>query len=275
MSRAVAMASTRHHGALSGIEPLARFGVFVRGVLYVLIGALALRLALGDPGAAPAPEGVIALVGRQAFGRALLVVAAVGLAGYALWGLARAVLDPFERGRKPMGVLQRLGYAVSGLGHAGLLFLTLRYLAGAGSTHSKGWIAFLLAQPAGAWLLGLVGVSWIIGAGLGQIVAGVRGTFKSELRLEHMHGSWRRIMPLLGRAGALARGLLFSIIGIFLVQTALRRNPGDAEGMEDAWLALLHEPYGRWILAVAALGIISFGLYSMLCARWMRVRLAL
>jgi len=258
--------------ALPWIEPPVRFGAFVRGVLYLLAGLFALRLAFDAGGAAMAPSGVIAVIGDQEFGRILLVLVATGLLGYATWGFVRAVFDPHGRGTKPLGLFQRAGYAVSALGHGGLLVLTLGILAGAGARSSGGWIGSLLAHPLGPWLLGLVGVCWVVGAGVLQIVAGVRGSMERDLRTERMNRTTRSFVLSLGRVGAVARGLLFTLVGGFMIQAAVRRDPLSGEGVEAAWLALLHEPYGRWLLGAVALGIVAFGLYSMLCARWMRVR---
>ena len=258
--------------ALPWIEPPVRFGAFVRGVLYLLAGLFALRLALDSGGAPMAPAGAIAMIGDQEFGRVLLVLVALGLLGYATWGFVRAVFDPHGRGTKPLGMLQRAGYGVSAAGHGGLLLLTLSNLSGASATRSDRWIGILLEHPLGPWLLGLVGVSWVVGAGLSQIVAGVRGTMERDLRTERMDRTTRSFVLSLGRVGAVARGLLFTLVGDFMIQAAVQRDPGRGEGIEAAWLALLHEPYGRWLLGAVALGIVAFGLYSMLCARWMRIR---
>jgi hypothetical protein len=258
------------------LRTLFRFGHVVRGIIYVLPGILALRLAIGPHGAAIAPSGAIALIGHQVYGRILLLLVAVGLFGYALWGLVRAVFDPLHRGNSPAGILSRLGFCVSALAHGGLLIVTLRYLGGAvpRSTTSQSWIAFLLAHRYGSWLIGLIGVGWIVGAGLAQIASGWRGRFERDLELDRTGPSERRWVIRLGRVGVVARGVVFTIIGIFLVATAFHANPHDAQGIDGALLGLLRQPYGRWLLAVAALGIIAFGLFSVMCARWMRIRVA-
>ena len=260
--------------ALSWIEPPVRFGAFVRGVLYLLAGMFALGLALDTGGAPMAPEGAIAVIGNQEFGRILLVLVALGLLGYSIWGIVRAVFDPHGRGTKPLGMFQRAGYAVSAVGHGGLLFLTLSNLWSGSATNSGGWIGSLLEHPLGPWLLGLVGMCWVVGAGILQIVAGARGSMERDLRTERMSRTTRSFVLSLGRVGAVARGVLFTLVGGFMIQAAVQRDPGSGEGIESAWLALLHEPYGRWLLGAVALGIVAFGLYSMLCARWMRVRVS-
>src|SRR5207249_2176560 len=113
-----------------GVESLARLGYVVRGIIYLVPGLLALRLALGRHGAAVTQTDTIAMIGHQPFGRALLIAVAVGLAGYALWGVLRAVLDTLRKGHSLAGVAKRLGFVTSALAYSGLLVVTLRYLAG-------------------------------------------------------------------------------------------------------------------------------------------------
>jgi hypothetical protein len=262
------------NAVLAGGEPLVRLGFVVRGILYFVTGGFALALALGPHGAAMAPTGAIGVIGHQQLGKPMLVVVAIGLAGYMLWGLVRAVFDPLQRGKTLKGIASRLGYGMSALGHGALLVATLRYLAGHEPQHaaSKGWIHFLVAQPYGRWMLLVVGITWVLGAGISQVIAGWRGTAKRDLKLERMSRTEQAWLLPLGRFGMVVRGLVFTIVGLFLVATALRQNPQDLQGMDGALLRILSEPLGRWLLAFAALGIMAFGMFSMMCARWMRIR---
>jgi len=252
-------------------ETFLRFGYVVRGVIYLIPGALALQLALGTHGAAITPTGAIEMIGRQPFGRVLLVVIAVGLAGYVLWGLIRAILDPLGRGHSPGGILRRLGFVVSAFGNGGLLAATVGLIAGAIPHAARDWSSDLLARPLGSWLLGIIGVCWIAGAGILQIVGGWRGSFERDLDPARMNRAEHRWAMRLGRFGIVARGVVFTIIGVFLVTTALHANPGKEHGMDGALLRLSHEPFGRLLLGATALGLVLFGVFSVLSAHWMRV----
>jgi len=255
------------------IDRLFRFGFVARGLVYLLPGVLALRWALGTRGAMITQTGAIGLIGRQPLGRILLLPVAVGLASYALWGVVRALLDPLRKGNSVQGVLARLGFASSGLAYAALLAAALRLLKS--QTYrldqDKDWAADLLARPSGAWLLGIVGLGWIVGAGLVQIAIGWRGTFLKDLALERM-GDWeRRSAAWLGRVGIVGRGVVFSIIGILLVAASLHANPRDEHGLDGALVELTRQPFGRIPLAASALGLMAFGVFSMMCAFWMRL----
>ena len=254
------------------IQGLFRVGYIARGLVYLVPGVLALRLVIGTHGAMITQTGTIGVIGRQPQGRLLLLPFAAGLAGYALWGMVRAVLDPLRKGHSVKGIFERLGFAMSGLAYAGLLVATVRVLIS--SPHaSKGrdWAAELLAKPNGALLLGIVGLAWIAGAGILQVAIGWRGTFKDDLALERMGSGERRWAARLGHVGIVARGVVFSIIGMLLVAAALHANPHKESGLDGALLELTRQPYGRILLAAVALGLIVFGVFSMMCARWMRM----
>jgi uncharacterized protein DUF1206 len=254
------------------IRGLFRFGYIARGVVYLVPGLLALRLAIGKHGAVITQKGTIAVIGRQPLGRLLLIPVAAGLAGYALWGVIRAVLDPLRKGHSVQGVLERLGFAMSGLAYASLLVATVHFLVSAVHTEkNRDWAAELLAKPSGAWLLGIVGLGWIAGAGILQIAHGWRGTFKDDLRLEHMGSEERRWAERLGQAGIVARGVVFSIIGMLIVAAAYHRDPERESGLNGALLELMRQPFGRILLAAAALGLVAFGAFSVMCARWVRI----
>jgi hypothetical protein len=247
----------------------------VRGLIYLLPGLLALRLALGVQGAAMTQTGAIEMIGKQPFGRGLLVAIAVGLAGYSVWGVIRAVVDPLHKGHSARGIAQRLGYVASALAYAGLFVATLRYLAGTLQHMSEpnDWTAGLLAKPFGEWLVGIIGLCWI-GAGIAEVARGWSGGFEKDLDLSRMSPGERRGAMATGRFGIVARGGVFALIGSLLIAAALHVGPHRTGGLDSALLALARQPHGRLLLAVAALGLVAFGVFSIMCARWARVRSA-
>jgi hypothetical protein len=257
-----------------GLEGLMRLGYVVRGIIYLLPGVLALRVALGRPSGEISPTTSIELIGHEPFGRLLLIVVGVGLAGYASWGVIRAVFDPLHKGHSPKGIAQRVGFAISAVAYLGLLAATFRYVTGPLSHMGRptDWTAALLARPLGEWLVGIIGVCWIIGAGLAQIVSGWRGRFEFDLATERMSRSERRWANRLGRLGIISRGAVFTVIGALMVAVALHASPRGSAGMGGALIEILRQPFGRVLLAAAALGLMAFGAFSVMCARWMRIR---
>ena len=267
------------------VEALARLGYAVRGALYLVVGALAVQLAAGaGGGAAETQLGAIETIGRQPFGRALLVLVALGLAGYGLWGLVRAAVDPLGGEPGPAGLARRAGYLVSGGAYGALVPPTVLLILGTGPGGAPGapgapgaggdasaWVARVLAAPGGAWLVGGAGVVWILAGGLGQLVRAYRTDFRREFAAGRMSPAQRRWATRAGRLGLAARGVVFALVGGFLVRAATAGDAARARGLDGALQALAARPHGAALLALVAAGLVCFGAYSLLCARWMRI----
>ncbi len=254
------------------VERLTRLGYFVRGLVYGIPGLLALGLAIGVGGRAVSPTGAIEYLGQQPYGKIMLIIVAIGLAGFSLWGLIRAVFDPYREGSDMPGLATRFGYLASAFGYATLLIATAQYLMGltVNSNNPTDWTAKLLTMPWGRVAVAVVGLGWL-GGGLWQIYKGYKADFKLDFKLGQMNKDERTLSAYVGRFGLAARGVVFALIGLFLVQAAVFVNPAQAKGLDGALLALAEKPFGQVLLAVVALGLIAFGVYSMLCARWMRI----
>ena len=261
-------------------ERLARLGYAVQGLLYGAIGLLAVQAALGVRRAPEDAEGVMALIGRQPYGQVLLVVVAIGLAALALWGFARIVYDPLANERTVPRNMLRLGFLLSGLSYTTLVFTTLRVLLGlrivppgVGLTTPERAAGDLLTTPWGPWLIGLLGLVVLIVGGVELVRAG-RYNFQKELQRYRLSPDQARWACRLGRCGTAARGLVIVLVGLFLLQAAVFVNPEDVKGIDGALLALARQPYGPWLLALVALGLMAFGGYSLLGAIWFRLRQA-
>lgn len=254
------------------IDWLARFGYFVRGALYMLVGLLAVQVALGVRGSTENQTGALSVISAQPLGHLLLIGVAVGLAGYSLWGLIRAVLDPLKKGTSLKGLAERGGYIVSAVSYGALLVPTIRLLSGAGAEEgeaAKESTAFLYTQPFGEWVVALAGVVAIIGA-VGQAYTGITARFKKDFKEETTEGELKLAIAA-GRIGHLARAVVFALGGLFLIQSALRQNPEDVEGLDGALAAIAGGDKGLVALGLVALGLMAFGIYSIMCTRWIKL----
>jgi uncharacterized membrane protein YidH (DUF202 family) len=126
-------------------------------------------------------------------------------------------------------------------------------------------------QPFGPWLVGLVGLIGIAG-GLGQMAQGVTTDFKKDFKLGEMSANERTAFTWIGRVGLVARGIVFALLGFFLIQAALNTDPNRAKGLDGALQTLAQQPFGPWLLGFVARGLVAFGLYSLMSARWIQVR---
>jgi len=253
------------------VEPLGRFGYAAKGLVYGIVGVLAAQAAFGAGGATTDTSGALRTIASQLFGQVLLGIVAVGLVGYALWRLVQAILDPDRKGGDAKDIAIRLGYAVSGIAYGGLAVSAVELLLGSsGGGQTEDWTARLMAQPFGRWLVGIVGTI-VIGVGLFQFYQSYTAKFREKLERSRMSETEERWTTGLGRFGLAARGVVFVLIGVFLVRAALQTNPGEARGLGGALATLAQQPFGPWLLGVVAFGLIAYGVYQLALARYRRM----
>jgi len=255
------------------LERLARIGLATRGVVFSLIGILAVQTAFGARQASRVADtrGVLEVVAQQ--NRALLWLLAVGLLDYALWRIILGVFDPEHKGNDAKASAIRAGRMISGLIYGGLAWAAVRIAMGAGDAGSRGaqgWTAELMSKPFGRWLVALAGLG-VIGGGCVQIWRGWTAKFHDRLKLQEMDAKEKRLALLSGRLGLIARGVVFLLSGWFLIQAAWRFDPGQARGLGGALEALARQPHGAWLLGFVAFGLIAFGAHSILLARYRRL----
>jgi hypothetical protein len=254
-----------------GFEWLARAGFVARGLIYGIIGVLAIKLAVGAGGATTNQQGAMKAIAHQPFGRVLLILVAIGLAGYSLWRLTRALLGhgPEDSDSR----FERVGALGSGIVYAGLCAIAVEILlgsgsSGSGSTHKT--TAGVLGWPGGTWLVGIAGAV-LIGIGLFQGYRGLSKDFLKDSKIEQMNAPVRNWIEWIGGFGHLARMVVVSLVGVFLIKAAVDYNPNKAVGLDGALAKLAHASYGPFLLGIVAAGLIAFGLYSLSDARYRRI----
>lgn len=254
-------------------ERAARWGYITRGLLYMLVGGLAVAVATHRGGEMTTPQGAVESVAQLPYGRVLLVLILVGLVGYSLWGLVRAFLDPLHRGDDAKGLAQRFGYITSFAAYAALVPITVQLVVGLPPSQGGGTplTARVLALPGGSWMVGAFGIGWILGAGIGQLYEALTARFRRDFEAWHMSEETIRLATLLGRVGHAARGVVFTLVGVLIVKSAVDARAYEKTGLDGALAALASQTGGAFLLAVVAAGLVVFGLFSLCCARWIKV----
>jgi hypothetical protein len=243
--------------------------------VYLIIGGLALQAALGRGGQTTDSGGALRTILQQPYGWTLLAVVGVGLAGYALWRFVQAGLNPEGVGSDAKGIAKRVGYAISGAIHAGLALEAVRmaFGFGAGSGGDSGpqdWTALVLAQPLGRWIIAAVALG-IAAFGLIELVRAYRTDLPKRLDLSRLGHPAREWVVRSGRMGMAARGIVFGVIGSFLIRAALTHDSRQARGLGGALDSLHGQAYGRWLLGLVAVGLIAYGLFELVQARYRRI----
>jgi Domain of Unknown Function (DUF1206) len=269
--RAVARTATDSTAVLIG-----RVGFAARGGVYFIVGWLSVQAAFNGA-AATDKQGALEAIGQLPLGTLLLGLVAAGLFAYAAWSLVRAMFDPERRGHAAKGVVARVGFAVAGVSYGGLAVGAAQLALGSG-TAGKGsdastqdWTARLLGAPFGPPLVIAIGAIMLALAGI-EFVKAYTASFLKELALGTVRAEPRRWVERVGRMGLVARGVVFALIGIFLVQAAVQQDAGAAIGLSGALAKLAEQPYGEVLLGVVAAGLCMYGLFSLVEARYGRLK---
>jgi Domain of Unknown Function (DUF1206) len=254
------------------VDRLARLGYIAKGVVYAVIGFLALRESLGAGGRTIDPSGAMQSIGTQPFGGLMLTLLAIGLACYALWKVVQGITDADGKGSDAHGIVRRVAYVGSGVIHGALAYTAAQSILGAEDSSEDAAAASAMAfqPPLGQILVGLVGLA-VIGVGLYQLYAAYEAKFRSELKLEQMGEGEERWVIYAGRIGTAARALAIGVAGAFLVLAAYQSDPSETRGLGAALETVQHQPLGSYMLGTIAAGLLVYGAFMFAIARYRRI----
>ena len=254
------------------MERIARFGLATRGTLYFVVALLALQIAAGDHSEHADREGALQAVARQPLGRALVAILAFGLAAYALWRLVEGVLNPQDRDDDARGWTMR----AAEIGRAAIyvtgVVSAVRIVLGTASGGGKesDWTARVLDWPLGVWIVALVGVG-LIGVGLYNMYRGVSRKFRKKLDTHEMGPIGERWACRIAVTGLIGKGLIFGLVGSFLVRAAVNYDADTGVGLDGALKAVASKGYGPFALMVFACALLMFSAFSFIEARYREV----
>ena len=262
-------AETAARHARPWVRVMARFGYVAKGVVYATIGLLAMLEALGMGGKTASPDGAMQSIGTQPLGGLLLVLLSVGLFGYAAWKVVQGVMDPDDRGSDAHGVVRRVAYVGSGAIHGLLAFTAAQSVFGAEDSSEDAMAASAMAYqpPVGRIVVAVVGVV-VISVGLYQLYAAYKAKFRGELALGRMGKAREVWTTLLGRIGTAARALAIGAAGAFLILAAYQSDPKETRGLGGALETIQHQPLGSYMLGAMAVGLVLYGAFMFLVARY-------
>src|SRR6516164_5802576 len=249
---------------------LARAGLTARGVIYILVGWVAVLVALGRSSREADQQGALHLLAGRSYGQVSLWLLGIGFAGYALWRLSEAA---FGVTGEPPGAGPRLKSLARAVIYAGLSYLTFTVISGTDRSQSRRQqdvTATAMQHTAGRVLVGVAGLAVVI-CGLVLVIEGVRKKFMKYLRTGQLSPRMRQVVKVLGMTGTIARGLVFALAGVLVIDAAITHKAAESGGIDKALLTLRDQPFGEFLVLLAALGLVVFGLYGLCEARWRRV----
>jgi len=254
----------------TAVEWLARLGLASRGIVWLVVGLLAGQVALGDNAKAD-KNGALGAIRDKPFGELLLVVLVVGFLGYAAWRLLEGAVGHTDQDEGRKRWTKRGTSLFRGLVYLGLAVSTLKFLiGGGGKDNTQPLTARVMKATGGRELVFLAGAG-VIAGGIAMVVRAFKQKFEDKLDMSAMPAGLRSATSLLGTAGIASRGFVFALIGVFLVDAAVRFDPNKAKGLDASLKTLAQQPFGRLLLLVAALGLLAFSLWSFIEARYRKI----
>lgn len=258
----------------SVVKGAARAGFAARGLIYLLVGVLALQIGLGDRGQQADRQGALGEIAQRPFGAPVLWALGIGLAGMASWRLSEAAFG--AAGPEGRTAKKRLPALARSVFYGFLAYSVLSLAAGSGDgggssdRQSRDVTARLLDLSAGQWIVGAAGAGVAV-AGLWIGFRAVTRAYHDKLRLGEMSRPVRRVVDVTGVGGGAARGLVFAAAGAFAVRAAVDYEPDRAKGLDDTLRSFAHTPVGPGLLVCVAAGLVLFGVFSFAMARWRKV----
>jgi len=248
-----------------------RLGYAAKGLVYIVVGFLAVEAALGKGGGTTDTQGALRVIGDAPFGKILLFIVGIGLLGYAGWRLISALVDGERRGDEPTSIMLRIGEALRGLAYGSLGVWTMRYLAqgyAESTDHARATTRRALEFPAGRWLVFAVGLG-IMGYALYQLYRAATRKFLKRLDLSSASGTTRTLIERVGWFGIAARAIVFGMIGLLIARAGWYFNPSEAGGIEKSLDKLAAHQY---VFPTVAAGLIAFGILQLATARYRIMR---
>lgn len=258
------------------VKKLARFGFYTKGVLFIVIGILAILLAIGLEGGKLAdPTGAMVTIAQKPYGKFLLIIFIIGAIGHGIWNILRGAADVDDAGKDWKGIIKRIISAGTGIFYLGLAWSAWNIIfmvqaSAANGEVSQTLAAILLALPLGTILVLIIGLS-VIGAGVHKCYSGMTGKFQENFRLWEIEGIHLRFITILGALSFTARALIFALIGYFFITAAIYYDPTEAIGIDGALLTLSQSNFGKILLFVTAVGLVCHGVLSFYEAKYRRI----
>lgn len=260
-----------------GVEFVARWGLLSIGVSYLLVAGIAMKLAFAGGGESADREGALARIAQTGWGKPVLVLVAIGFAGYAAWRFVLAATGENVEDDDEKHPIKRIGYVARGLFYSGLTFVTLRLaVAGPGGKQTGGngeerqQASTVFQWPGGQWLIAGAGLGFVAAA-IFNVYRAISGSYKDQLKTWEIPKGRERVVTAVTAFGLVSRAAVFGIIGWFLIRTAVDHDPKKAIGLDGALRVMAGESDGRVLLTVVALGLASYAAFRFVEARYRTV----
>ncbi|AHM60128.1 hypothetical protein D770_09355 [Flammeovirgaceae bacterium 311] len=247
------------------VHKLARYGCFSIGLVYLMVGVIALLSLLGVKDGGADEDSILNFLMGIPMGPVLIWGIIGGLIGYIVWRVFEAITDPYEFGSHLKGIGQRTGIALSGFGYGVIAYSAITYLLGTGNggdgeREQQLMVSEVLQWPAGSWLVGAAGLVVAFTAFV-QFKFVIDGDHNPRLAIEHLSAAKKKWIHILAWAGYFARGIILLVLAYFILKAAITSNPFEIGNTDTAFDFIGKGIIGHTLFVLVGLGTIAYGLF--------------
>lgn len=250
------------------IQKMARAGYTAKGTVYAITGVLTFLAASNMGGKQSGKTEVIEFLQKQAFGNVILILLAVGFLCYVGWRFVQAFLDPENIGNNDKGILQRIGFFISGLIYLSLAGITIKKLIDAGSSGDEEMAFAFLSGKFGVFVFVIAGLS-LAGKSIYQFRKAYLGNFLKKFKYKSVKDHKRRmIIKNTAYLGVVSRGIVFGVLAFIFLRAAYYSNTTEIKDTNDAFSFLRDSAYGAWLMGIVAAGFVCYGIFMLATAKY-------
>ncbi|MGZ5242643.1 MAG: DUF1206 domain-containing protein [Bacteroidia bacterium] len=255
------------------VSRFAKTGLIAKGIVYCILGFLSFMAAFGLGGKKADKQNTVGFLYEQPFGKVILVLLAIGLLCYTAWRFIQAIKNTEHKDKDAKGAFVRVRYAFSGLAYLALAVYALKIVLngnnGGNGNSRQIIVSKLLEQPFGQILVGLVAVGFFA-AGIYQVYKAYSGNYRKNIYYEGLDQAKKNAFDRAGKSGYTARGIVWGILGYFLLRAAMHDNASEAQGTKEVF-NFLQNSGGAFLMGVVALGLMAYGIFMFVRARYEHV----
>jgi Domain of Unknown Function (DUF1206) len=255
------------------VEKIARIGLVAQGVSFALVAVLAIQLALGEGGKATDRQGALRTLAQHGIGRAILIALAFGFGCYAIWRLFEAAFGHKLESYKDEGIWKRVSALGKAVLYGALCAAAVSILIGedtGSGNEEKEATEGILGWPAGKWIVYGIALALAVAA-VWNFWRGISGRYEKQLKTGEMSEQVHQAATTVAVVGLLSRAVVFGLISWFFFKAASEYNASQARGLDGALRKLATEDYGKWLLGLVAAGLLAYGVFCLVQARYREV----
>lgn len=246
------------------VAAIARLGYVTKGIVYFFVGLLAFQAAFGMTGEAQGTKQVLQEFIYRPLGNVIIIGCMIGLFAHALWRIIQGISDPEDRDKSADAIFFRSIDFLTGCLYLSLSYAAWQLLRGlnttSGDQSTEVWVGKVLELPYGNWIVLFCALVIFI-AGLYQFYSAYIASFDYSFDYQKMSEYEQKTLRVLGRIGISAWGVVYCMVSLLFYRAGRYFDAEEAGGLAEALNVLKEQPFGIWIMATTAAGLLIYGIY--------------